>query len=255
MRYHGSLLAAAVVATALTVSVPATDATANVVTCDNCALLTTQMQQYMSQIQEAGQQLQQLTQQYNEAVLQYQQLVNTYNTFTHITNLAGAVGALAQLGIQNPLPVNPWAVQQLFSGGSINGISGISPSINGLYNQNWSANHVYTPTGNTWYSQQLQINANGIAGIQSIAQRLYQSMAQRMPLMQQLESRLATASDPKTVMDLQARLQYEQSVIQSQQAQAQTLGTMASTQFQSEQQQLQEKRQQDIDAVMAADPD
>jgi len=254
MRYRGSQLAAAVVATALTVSFPATDTTANVVTCDNCALLTTQLQQYMSQIQEAGQQLQQLTQQYNEAVLQYQQLVNTYNTFTHLTNLAGAVAALGQLGIQNPLPVNPWAVQQLFSGGSINGIGGISASVTGLYNQNWNANHVYTPTGNTWYSQQLQNNSNGIAGVQSVAQQLYQSMAQRIPLMQQLESRLATASDPKTVMDLQARLQYEQSVIQSQQVQAQTLGTMAAAQFQSEQQQLQEKRQQDIDAVIAADP-
>ena len=63
------------------------------------------------------------------------------------------------------------------------------------------------------------------------------------------------AKDPKDVLDLQARLAAEQSYIQGQGVQAQTLAMMQVASYQERQQERDEQRQKDIDAVLAADPD
>jgi len=213
--------------------------------CDNCE--TT-----WQAAEEAAQQLQQLVQQVETLQQQYEMLMNTYQALTHVTDLGSAVSALRTLGIQNPLPVDPWAVQQLLSGrGSLSGIGG---SLGSLFNRNYGANHIYTPTGDSALARQIEQNGNSIAGAQAVAQQLYQAVANRIPLMQQLEDRLNTARDPKDVMDLQARLAAEQSFIQSQQVQAQALTTWYAAQVRSERQQFEEQRQKDIDEVIAADP-
>jgi type IV secretion system protein VirB5 len=80
-------------------------------------------------------------------------------------------------------------------------------------------------------------------------------MAQRLPLLHELQDRLNTANDPKDVQDLTARLAAEQSYIQAQQGQAQTLAIMQVAAYQGLQQEREEQRQKDIDAVLEADPD
>ena len=202
--------------------------------------------QLLKEVQQAAQQIQLLQQ-------QVQQVMTIYNAITHVTDLGSAVSALDMPGIQNPLPVNPSAVQSLLGGqGSIAGMSG---SISTLFNSTWTAEHIYTPTGPSLEATLIQRGATSIAGIQALSGQLYQTMAHRLPLLQQLQDRLTTAQDPKDVMDLQARLAVEQSYIQAQSAQAQTLAIMQAAAYQSQQQQRDEQRQANIDAVLAADPD
>lgn len=202
--------------------------------------------QLVKQVQQAAQQLQLLQQ-------QVQQVMAIYNAVSHVTDLGSAVSALGMLGIQNPLPVNPYAVQSLLSGrGSVAGMTG---SIGSLFNSNWDASHVYTPTGTSFEASLTQQGAISIAGIQGLSGQLYQSMAQRLPLLQELQDRLNGAKDPKDVMDLQARLAAEQAYIQAQGVQAQTLAMMQAAAYRGQQQERDEQRQKDIDAVLAADPD
>jgi type IV secretion system protein VirB5 len=202
--------------------------------------------QLMAQVRQAAQQIQLLQQ-------QVQQVMSIYNAVSHVTDLGSAVSALGMLGIQNPLPVNPYAVQSLLNGrGSVEGMAG---SIGSLFNSNWETAHVYTPTGTSYEASLVQRGATSIAGIQGLSGQLYQSMAQRLPLLQALQDRLNSAKDPKDVMDLQARLAAEQSYIQAQGVQAQTLGMMQVAAYQERQQERDEQRQKDIDAVLAADPD
>ncbi len=202
--------------------------------------------QLVKQVQQAAQELQLLQQ-------QVQQVMSIYNAVSHVTDLGSAVSALGLLGIQNPLPVNPYAVQSLLSGrGSIEGMSG---SIGSLFNSNWGTAHVYTPTGTSYEANLMERGATSIAGIQGLSGQLYQSMAQRLPLLQELQGRINGARDPKDVMDLQARLSAEQSYIQAQGVQAQTLAMMQVAAYQDQQQERDEQRQKDIDAVLAADPD
>jgi type IV secretion system protein VirB5 len=202
--------------------------------------------QLIKQVQQAAQQIQLLQQ-------QVQQVMSIYNAVSHVTDLGSAVSALGMLGIQNPLPINPSAVQSLLSGrGSVEGMAG---SIGSLFNSNWDASHVYTPTGQSYEASLTQRSATSIAGIQGLAGQLYQSMAQRLPLLQELQDRLTGAKDPKDVLDLQARLAAEQSYIQAQGVQAQTLAMMQVAAYQDRQQERDEQRQKDIDAVLEADPD
>jgi type IV secretion system protein VirB5 len=202
--------------------------------------------QLVNQVRQGVQEVQYLQQ-------QVQQVMAVYNAIAHATDLGTAVGALGMLGIQNPLPVNPYAVQSLLSGrGSIAGMSG---TIGGLFNTNFAANHIYTPTGDSYEATLLQRRATSIAGIEGLSGQLYQSMAQRLPLLAELQDRLTTATDPKDVQDLTARLAAEQSYIQSQHAQAQTLAIMQIAALQDLQQEREEQRHKDIDAVLDADPD
>jgi type IV secretion system protein VirB5 len=220
---------------------PLASARADVPVIDGASLV-----QLLKEVQQAAQEIQLLQQ-------QLQQVMTIYNAISHVTDLGTAVSALDMLGIQNPLPVNPYSVQSLLSGRS--GITGMSGSIGTLFNSNWAANHVYTPTGSSFEANLIQRGATSIAGIQGVSGQLYQSMAQRLPLMQQLQDRLAATKDPKDVMDLQARLAAEQSYIQAQGVQAQTLAMMQVAAYQDQQQERDEQRQANIDAVLAEDPD
>jgi len=220
---------------------PLASARADVPVIDGASLV-----QLLKEVQQAAQEIQLLQQ-------QLQQVMTIYNAISHVTDLGTAVSALDMLGIQNPLPVNPYSVQSLLSGRS--GITGMSGSIGMLFNSNWAANHVYTPTGSSFEANLIQRGATSIAGIQGVSGQLYQSMAQRLPLMQQLQDRLAATKDPKDVMDLQARLAAEQSYIQAQGVQAQTLAMMQVAAYQDQQQERDEQRQANIDAVLAEDPD
>lgn len=207
--------------------------------------------QFVNQVMDDAKVISQQLQQLQQLQMQYEMLTNVYNTLTHVTSVGGAVSALGMLGISNPLPVNPWAVQSLVNGSGTS-IGGLSASLNGMFNQSWNTNHVYTPTGT--YASQYTTNANSIAGIQGLSQQLYQGMAQRIPLIQNLYAQYGSSSDPKAIADLQARLLEEQTIIQSQQAQAQALGIMASTSQRGLDEQQQELRQQNIDTVLSSDP-
>jgi type IV secretion system protein VirB5 len=202
--------------------------------------------QMIHQVQQAAEQIQLLQQ-------QVQTVMSVYNAISHVTDLGSAVSALGLLGIQNPLPVNPYAVQNLLSGrGSIRGMSA---SIGSLFNSNFSSSHVYTPNGSSYQEGLLSRNATSIAGMQGLAGQLYQSMSQRLPLLAELQARLETATTQKDVDDLQARLLAEQSYIQAQGVQAQSLAMMQVSAYQSRQQEHDEQRQQELDSIIAANPD
>jgi type IV secretion system protein VirB5 len=202
--------------------------------------------QMIRQVQQAAEQIQLLQQ-------QVQTVMSVYNAISHVTDLGSAVSALGLLGIQNPLPVNPYAVQNLLSGrGSI---TGMSASIGSLFNSNLSSSHVYTPNGSSYQEGLLSRNATSIAGMQGLAGQLYQSMSQRLPLLAELQARLETATTQKDVDDLQARLLAEQSYILAQGVQAQSLAMMQVSAYQSRQQEHDEQRQQELDSIIAANPD
>ena len=180
---------------------------------------------------------------------QYQQLVMTYEALAHVTDLGSAVGALGMLGIRNPLPLNPFAVQSLLNG--TGGVGGMSANIGGLYTGTLSGNQVYQVKTDTWIGQELNRNGSGIAGGQSLAMELYRAAADRMEHLDNLRGQIADASDPSVRESLIAQIGAEQTAISNQQVQATVLGNYMQSQFASQQQRVQERRQQEIDQVLA----
>ena len=106
----------------------------------------------------------------------------------------------------------------------------IPATIASLLSGNLSANNVYTPQPTDWSAQQMIENAQSLAGIQALSQRAYQAGADRLLQLAGLRVRLATANDPKEVMDLQAQIAAAQSDAQAQQIQAGNIQTLAALQ-------------------------
>ncbi len=179
---------------------------------------------------------------------QLQRLMATYQAITGVRDLGSAMAALNMVGIQNPMPINPYAVQNLISGSG--SMSGISSALSGLYTGNASANHVYTPSGGDWRAQDLMTNANSLAGIQALAQHSYQASADRLTQLAGLRARAQTASDPAEVEQLKAQTALVQSDIASQQ-QLQAVAVMAQTQQQVRAQRTDEQDRRCIEALIA----
>ena len=113
-----------------------------------------------------------------------------------------------ELGISDPLPINPGAITGLINGSG--GINGFLGNLSNLANSSWATNHVYSPTDGSWNSQQLIANGNGIAGAQGIPQQVYEQMAQHFSVIGALRQNLATATTPAQRENAMAALQSEQ---------------------------------------------
>ena len=159
---------------------------------------------------------------------------------------------LGQVGIDNPLPVSPYAIQTLLNGQG--GISGTLGALGTLSNSSFSTNHVYSPGDGSWASQQLNANGNGIAGAQGAAMQIFQQVSTHYPVIQALRERLLAATTPKDVADAQAQISAEQAWEQNATAQLQSVALLNAAQAQSNQQRQNEKLDQDIDAVLQGAP-
>lgn len=203
---------------------------------------STQAMNMIKDLQQGAQQLGQLEQQLT-------QLQQTYYALAHLTDLGSVVNAMNALGIQNPLPVNPAAIQGLLNGtGSTQGMLG---SLQGLFTGTTNANHVYTVPGDGFLARQVNQNGSGLAGAQATALQLYQSISNHLGLMPDLQTAIANAKDPSERETAANRLLTEQVYIQGQQVQAQTLGNYMQAELASRQQQEREATSQSIDAAIA----
>jgi hypothetical protein len=136
----------------------------------------------------------------------------------------------------------------LHGGGGINGALGM-PST--LSNSSWSANHVYTSTDNSWQSQQMIANANGIAGAQGIAQQVYQQMGQHFAVLGGLRNDLLAATTPAQREHVMGQIQAEQAWTQNAQGQLQAANIMLVSQHYSQVQQENENMERAIDQTLA----
>ena len=205
--------------------------------------LQQQFQHTLNELRSIAQGAQQISQQAQQIMW----AKNTFDSFVHNPSLGTAMGALNATGIKNPLQFNPYDVQAAISGQG--GVTGTLGSISSLANSAYSANHVYTPKDGSWESQ--QVIARGYAGAQGIAAQLYQTISDHFPVMEALRARLATATTPKDVADIQAQIGTEQAFVDSAKTQ------LASTQFMFQAQQAandqreREHFKQDLDEAIA----
>lgn len=178
---------------------------------------------------------------------QYAQLQQTYAAIAHLPQ-----NELRQLGqelnvdqFRNPLGTSSVDVGAIMSGSGL-GSGSLGTAAQGYLNQN----RVYSPSGQDFRAQQMNRNANSIAGVQAMASQLYQSAATHLTALQGLEGQLASAKDSKEVADIQARIGMEQAAFQAQSVQAQSLAMWQQAQERNENQQRDELRRQQIDGLI-----
>lgn len=183
-------------------------------------------------------------------IQRFQQLRATYEALTRVTDLGSAVYALGLLGIRNPLPINPFALQGLLNG--TGGTNGMLSNMGNLYTGTMTATRVVELPGIRWMERQINANGGGIAGVQAVALQLYESAAQRVPLIEELQARINTASDPSEREALIARLAAEQAYIQNQHVQMQSVAAFAAGQYQIREQQREEVLMNSINQMHAS---
>lgn len=204
---------------------------------------------WYQQAADMGRQLASAAQQVELARARVAQAEAAYYAISHVTDLSSAVGALGMIGIRNPLPINPYALQSLLNG--TGGVSGGARSLGALYTGARTANRVYEPPDLMgWAAQQINRTANSIAGHQSVALQLHQSAAERAQLIEALQARIASGVSPAERESLTNRLLAEQTYVQNQGVQASALATQATLIGMNQEQQRTERLQGSIEEVL-----
>lgn len=170
-----------------------------------------QVKQYIGEELSWAVQAQQYAMQAQQYATEAMQLV----AFVHNPSLGAAMGLLNQVGLGSALPVSPYALMGMVNGSAFNGPGGI-PNIAGIFaplaalsGSAYAANHIYTPTDNSWNSRQLVGTGNGLAATQGTAMASYQQLQQHSATLPAIRDHLNTATTPKDVQDAQAEVELE----------------------------------------------
>jgi len=174
----------------------------------------------LREVQTAANQLTQLN-------AQLQQMRQQYQMFTNPSNITGMLPALNAPSLQNPMPAASSMPGQIV--GSPNTLSSSGQTF-------YNLNHVFTATGTDPQATLLNRASISTANIQGIAAANLASIEQRQANLNAMQTELQNATDIKQVDAINGRIAIESNAIQGQQAQAQNLGVLASTQAQADQQ-------------------
>lgn len=208
-----------------------------------------------AQAKQYGMQVQQYLMQAQQYLIEAQQLYG----FIHAPSIGGAMMLLNMTGLSHSLPFNPAIALNFVRGVAFapNGrpqIGDILASLSGFTTTAYSNNHVYTPTDASWTSHQIIARGNSIAGQLGIAAASINDYASHAAVLQPLRDRLASATTPKDVQDVQAQLAVESAWSQNQLGQQLALEAAGRAQSDSFVQMDNEKIDKDIDTFIASSP-
>ncbi|WP_244443255.1 type IV secretion system protein [Bradyrhizobium sp. Ai1a-2] len=116
-----------------------------------------------------------------------------------------------------------------------------------------SQNRAYAGnSGNSYYQSELDRIARQTGAKHSMGQAVYDTASQRIDALEELRTRISTATDVKETLDLSARLQAEQALLQNDVLRMQGLAMIQQARTDMDGQREREKQQQLIDEMSAA---
>ena len=209
--------------------------------------LLQELKSYATELEQLSQQVQQVT-----------WLAQTAASLIQNPNLGAAMQLMNMVGLENPLPVSPYAVQGLISGyggmNSIGGIVGKLNSLGSLVTTSYQTDRVYTCNDNSFACQQQRRLAYSDAGLKGITGDVYSQLAQRIPILQGLREQLSLATTPAQRENVMAQVAIENAWAQNAQGQLQTVTALAGAQQRVDANRENEHLTESIDTVLAAAP-
>ena len=142
----------------------------------------------VSSIAHAIQQLQQMQQ-------QFEQLKQTHASFNKLTSMGDIASVLNRPEIRRALPNDYAAAQAALLGEGAEAHK--------------SGDGIYVSPASDYYNAQINKQRDGIAGQKSVGQQLYDAASKRIDGIDLLRKQIGQSEDPKTIADLQARIQTE----------------------------------------------
>jgi type IV secretion system protein VirB5 len=198
------------------------------------------------QLTELKKQVDTLTSQLKVAQDQLNQAKQLYDSFNKRTN-ANDIGALLNTPrFRKVLPQQFADIEKLLAG---QGSGNFANSIIQYLNQNraYAGNN-----GNSYYQSELDRIARQTGAKHSMGQAVYDTASQRVDALEELRSRISSATDAKEVLDLSARLQAEQALLQNDVLRMQGLAMIQQARVEMDGQREREKQRQLVDEMKAA---
>ncbi|MCK1711675.1 MULTISPECIES: P-type DNA transfer protein VirB5 [unclassified Bradyrhizobium] len=198
------------------------------------------------QLTELKKQVDTLTSQLRVAQDQLNQAKQLYDSFNKRTN-ANDIGALLNTPqIRKVLPQQFSDIERLVAG---QGSGNFADAMNHYLSQN----RAYTAnSGNSYYQSELDRVARQTGVKHSMGQAVYDTASQRIDALEELRTRISSATDVKETLDLSARLQAEQALLQNDVLRMQGLAMIQQARTDMDGQRKQEKQRQLVDEMKAA---
>lgn len=154
------------------------------------------------------QQLAELRSQLEQAKAIYDKAAELHESFNQITDMGDLAGLLNDPSFQQYLP-------QEFSqyADAVDGL--LQGNIEGLASQYDYYSREGASPANDFYYQELQRRRGETYQDMAVGEVVYDQASQRLEELNQFKDALSTASTPKEVMDLQARIQTESAILQN----------------------------------------
>lgn len=196
------------------------------------------------QLTELKRQVETLTSHLKVAQDQLNQAKQLYDSFNTRTN-ANDVGALLNTPqFRKVLPQQFSDIERLVAG---QGGGNFADAIDRYLSQNYAGN-----SGNSYYQSELDRIARQTGAKHSMGQAVYDTASQRIDALEELRTRISTATDVKETLDLSARLQAEQALLQNDVLRMQGLAMIQQARMDMDGQREREKQRQLIDEMKAA---
>jgi type IV secretion system protein VirB5 len=176
---------------------------------------------------------------------QLAQAEKLFGSMNKLTNMGDIASALSSSDVRSALGTNFAAVQSALSGHGGNGM--------GANADRYKAdNEVYTRPGEDYYAQASRRSQAANAGQASVAQAALEAADKRMDGLKELQRQIGQSEDPKTVMDLQARIGVEMAQLQNETVRMQALAMLQTVEAQTQDAQARQNYDKKIDKNLRA---
>ncbi|WP_041557922.1 type IV secretion system protein [Novosphingobium sp. PP1Y] len=155
----------------------------------------------------------------DQGVQQIETAQNQLNSLQKLTNINSVASNLSDSSVRNILPTTTMDAGTLF-GGDLSKIGSLSSSASSIQSQYLLSG---TSSADAAYNQALKDATGSAAATAAFGENTLAVSQTRMAGLQTLQAKLDTATDPKDVMDLQARIAAEQAQLQNDQLKMQAL--------------------------------
>lgn len=186
-----------------------------------------------------------LTEQIKTMQAQLTQAKQLYESFNKLTDVNDVASLLGSDEFRKHLPKEFGEIEKLVSGGG--------GSLAGVVDRYLDQNRAYQGgDANSFYRSELDRIARQTGAKHSIGQSVYDTASKRIDGLEELRQKITASKDAKDVLDLSARIQAEQALLQNEVLRMQGLAMVQQARGEMDGQRAEERRRQLVDEMKAA---
>lgn len=198
-----------------------------------------------SAIAKHVEQIGKLTEQIKTMEAQLTQAKQLYESFNKLTDVNDVASLLSSDEFRKHLPKEFGEIEKLVSGGG--------GSLAGLVDRYLDQNRAYQAgDANSFYRTELDRIARQTGAKHSIGQSVYDTASKRIDGLEELRQKITGSKDAKDVLDLSARIQAEQALLQNEVLRMQGLAMVQQARGDMDGQRQKERERQLVDEMKAA---